>query len=486
VSAGIPLRVRKRALEQIFPPLDPHIADPVGWIRERCKRFIWSKQRQIAESVRDHRYTAVPACHGPGKTFIASGIATWWLDAHPPTESFLVTTAPSDPQVKALLWREIGRRKRESHSEGRITLDAKWYRGEKMVDEEIIGYGRKPQDYNADFFQGIHAKYVLIIIDEAGGVPKALWDALETLMTNEYARILAIGNPDDPTSYFEQVCRPGSGYNVIRIDAFSTPNFTGEPVPKDVSEQLVSQTWVDERRKKWGIGSPLYQSKVLALFPEISDDTLITPNMVRIAQAKKIEPTLTGQYGFDIARFGSDETVGYRNQNGYVRRVYNKHKQDTVLTTNAIHMFMLGHGVDYVPAVVDVVGVGGGVVDQLRARDLNVIPFDSGEKAFAPKRFANRRAEVYWKLRQLFEEHRFDIDPLDEELAAQLTSIKWFVTHGRIQIESKEQMKRRGLPSPDRADAFMMATSALDSFIEAQDRYVPVPSITGDLLAEVM
>jgi hypothetical protein len=208
--------------------------------------------------------------------------------------------------------------------------------------------------------------------------------------------------------------------------------------------------------------------------------------MVRIAQAKKIEPTLTGQYGFDIARFGSDETVGYRNQNGYVRRVYNKHKQDTVLTTNAIHMFMLGHGVDYVPAVVDVVGVGGGVVDQLRARDLNVIPFDSGEKAFAPKRFANRRAEVYWKLRQLFEEHRFDIDPLDEELAAQLTSIKWFVTHGRIQIESKEQMKRRGLPSPDRADAFMMATSALDSFIEAQDRYVPVPSITGDLLAEVM
>jgi hypothetical protein len=388
--------------------------------------------------------------------------------------------------VKTILWKEISRRRREGNLSGRITLEAKWYWGTALVDEEICGFGRKPQDYDEDAFQGIHEKYVLVIVDEAGGVPKNLFDALETLLTNEYSRFLAIGNPDDPLSYFERICRPGSGWNTIRISAWDTPNFTGEPVPKSIGEKLVSKLWVEERKKKWGKGSPLWQSKVEALFPEITTDTLISPAMIRRAQERSLAGVALGNYAFDIARFGADETVGYRNRAGVVRRVYAKHQQDTHTTANAIHMFLNKHGANYVPAVIDVVGLGGGVVDDLKARDLNIVSFNSSEAPFDKVRFRNRRAECYWQLREMFENDEIDIDPFDDVLAAQLGSIKWRVDRwGRIFIESKEDMKRRGLPSPDRADACMMAATGLGVLSSAPSQ-IPVATITGDLLRRVM
>jgi hypothetical protein len=479
-------QARKLALEKLYPPTDPYTNDPVGWMNRRCRRFLWSKQKQILESVRDNRFTAVPSCHGPGKSFTASGAGAWWLDSHPPGDAFLVTTAPTDSQVKTILWRELRRRHREAKMSGRITLEAQWYQGEKMVDEEIIGLGRKPQDYDPDAFQGIHAKYVLVIVDEATGVPKQLFDALETLMTNDYARMLAIGNPDDPTSYFETICRPGSGWNVIRIPAHQTPNFTGEPVPQDVAEVLVTPLWVKEREQKWGKTSPLYISKVLAEFPEISSDTLITPAMVRAAMAKMMTPTRLGQYGSDVARYGPDETVVYYNRGGHVRLVYRGHQQPTDQTRGHFARLLLQHGPEYVPMYIDVVGIGGGVVDEMHADGLNVYGIHVGLKADDPQRFANKRAEMYWRLREMFEAGELDIDPEDEDLHSQLSSLRWFITRkGQIAIESKEDMKRRGLPSPDRADAFMLAT------VPGAERTGPAitiigKTIAGDLMTRVM
>lgn len=474
----------KRAMARIAPPTDPYVNDPVGWVGAKTRGFLWSKQKEIMASVRDNRFTAVPSCHGPGKSYTASQVAAWWIDGHPKGEAFVVSTAPTDNQVKSILWREISRRHAEAKMPGYITKEAKWYASTELKESELVGFGRKPQDYDEGAFQGIHEKYVLVIVDEAGGVPKNLFDALETLMTNDYARMLAIGNPDDPTSYFESICRPGSGWNTIQIDAFSTPNFTGEYVPQGVSEKLVTPIWVAERAVKWGITSPLYQSKVLAMFPEISDDTLIQPSWVRRAMDRDLPGIGLGCFAYDIARFGTNETVGYRNRDGKVRRVLAKHKQDTVTTANQINLQMVSVGPDYVPAIIDIVGVGGGVYDQLRSRGLNVTPFDGQEQPFEKARYADRRAEVYWKLRNEFEANRIDIDGEDEILQAQLQSLKWYVDrHGKIHIESKDDMKRRRMPSPDRADAMMMSM-ALD--LSPSPKIIVAKTITGDLLKERM
>jgi hypothetical protein len=239
------------------------LGDPVGFVREVLGESLWSKQREIAEAVRDHRHVAVRSAHDTGKTFVASRLAAWWLSVHAPGEAFVVTTAPTFAQVRAILWREINRAHRKGRLPGRVNQTEWW------IDREIVAYGRKPADYDEASFQGIHARYVLVILDEACGVPEPLWTAAETIATTDGCRVLAIGNPDTPLSHFKRVCEPGSGWQVIHVDGLRSPNFTDEEVPAELGELLLSPTWVAERRAEWGEDSALWASKVRGEFPAV-------------------------------------------------------------------------------------------------------------------------------------------------------------------------------------------------------------------------
>src|SRR5256885_6323001 len=146
-------------VEALDPQPNEYVENPVGWINDKLGEFIWSKQRDILCSVRDNRHTAVQSCHSTGKSYISARAACWWLDSHKPGDAFVVTTAPTQPQVNAILWREIRTAHRKGGLDGRITLDSHWYMG----DNELVAYGRKPQDYvdpelAMQAFQGIHAR----------------------------------------------------------------------------------------------------------------------------------------------------------------------------------------------------------------------------------------------------------------------------------------------------------------------------------------
>jgi len=455
----LPPGTADKVVAKLFPAPDPYMYNPSLWLEEKLGEKLWSKQEEVKDSVVANRYTAVQSCHDSGKSYTASRLMSWWIDSHPDGDAFVVSTAPSQTQVEAILWREVGRAHRKGELKGRITYGQvpQWKLG-----NEIVGYGRKPQDLNSieeamAAFQGIHAKYVLIVIDEAGGVPKWLFDAVDTLATNEAARVLAIGNPDDPASHFERVCRPGSGWNVIQISAFDTPNFTDEQVHEDVSDLLLSRLWVEERKRRWGIASPLYISKVLAEFPEVSDDTLISPAMLKLACAVELPGLDSGQFGGDIARHGDDETVAYRNRGGVIRLERSAHKQD-LMKTAGMFAALVEPFKGKVPIVVDSDGLGVGVYDRLAEQNLPVIEWRGGARARDDKHFINRRAEVYWHLREEMAAGRIDLDPNDEDALAQLGSIKYDIdSSGRIKVEKKREMRERGLPSPDRADTIMMS-----------------------------
>jgi hypothetical protein len=471
------------AVEALDPTPDPWLEDPVGWTTQRRGAHVWSKQAEVMQSVVDYRFTAVRSAHGTGKSWTAGDLICWWIDVHPPGEAFVVSSAPTGAQVDAILWREITSAHARMELPGHIAHGGypKW-----MIGKEIVGYGRKPTDY-ADpnkamqSFQGIHAKYVLVVLDEACGIPKWLWDATDTLVTNDYSRVLAIGNPDDPASHFEVVSRPGSGWNSISISAFDLPWATGEEVPAYLHDVLTGEQWVHERKQRWGLGSPLYTSKVLGEFPEVADDTLISPAQIRIAHEREVAGIETGTYGGDVARHGPDETVVYRNRGGEFRRVYTASKQNTMRTAGAFAQIIRKDG-NAVPFTMDLIGIGAGVYDRLKEQGLNVVGFDAGGQAYDMTRFINRRAEAYWGLREMFELQEADLDPQDDELASQLQSIKWFLdSRGRIGIESKKDMKKRGLPSPDRADAVMMSAVNPIEFPDPDDIKTE-PGITDDLM----
>jgi hypothetical protein len=483
------LNRRKRTSIERLLAYEPN---PVAFVEDYLYGFLWSKQRAICESVRANRQTAVPSCHDVGKTFVAASIAAWWIAAHEPGEAFVVTMAPTGVQVDALLWREINR----IHKQGRlpgVTHTRTW----KLDDGELVAFGRSPADTDPTAAQGLHAKYVLVILDEACGIAKALWDAVSSLVANDFSRILAIGNPDDPSTEFEAVCRPGSGWNVIPISAFESPNFTDEDVPDFLRPLLVGHTWVEERRRKWGEDSPLWRSKVLGQFPSEASDGLIPLADITAAIARTIEPGEDDEreLGVDVARYGEDSSVIYARHGARARRWDKFGKRSTMFTVGRIIEALRDTGATVVR--VDDTGVGGGVTDRLeelqRGQDdspgglaarkllagVTIIPVNVGEKPTAKladaikapekrfsetERYVRLKDQLNWAMRERFVAGDIDLATVEEDrdqsddIQAQAADVKYELTStGQIQIESKDDVKKRGRPSPDDWDALVLA-----------------------------
>lgn len=505
--------------DRLDPPPDPYAGKPVDWTREKMDEWVTRDQVRIMESVVAHRYTAVPSCHDVGKSYTASRLTAWWLDSHPKGEAFVVTTAPTAAQVGAILWREIGRAHRKADLFGYVTGANEWKIGHKGGTPELVAYGRKPADYDATGFQGIHARYVLVVIDEACGIPRLLYDAVDSLATNEHARVLAIGNPDDPSSYFHTICKPGSGWNVVPIDALRSPRFTREEVerhpelkaymiregiaptdeviPEELKDLLVSPTWVAERIKRWGITSPIFQSKVRGRFPNVTTDTLINPHWLTLAGARELIPVPTAaKFGADVARYGSDHSVLILRQGGHCRVVEDIPYGPITEFAGAI----VRHGLEHMelpatfPVVcIDDVGVGGGVTDILKEQGFPVVPIIGGAAASqlmanGKPRFVNKRSELWWNMREAFAgpsgtgvDGWLDIDPEDDDLMAQLSNVKYKLnTHGQIAVETKDEMKARGVSSPDRGDA--LAYALAPDLPEGQVQRHTERMITSDIL----
>jgi hypothetical protein len=456
------------AIDKLWnPPPNPYEHDPVGYITHEMHEELWSMQRDILKSVDQNRYTTVRSCHGPGKSFTASRLCVWWIATRP--DPFVVTSAPTSHQVRTILWREIRRAKKKAPADDVPGTISQGQVPEWKVNGEVIGFGRKPADYldeneAAAAFQGIHAQNLLVVLDEGSGIPEWLANACENLITNENSRLLVIGNPDNPISWFKKTFAPGSGFNQFKIAAEDTPNFTGEKVSDALREQLVSQTWVEERKKRWGVNSPLYKAKVLAEFPETADDVVFTPQHIEIAKINDRSAlalktrTEDERAGFDVARLGPDESVVYTNRSGYVRLQHRWSKMDTMKSVGEFRRIWKER-VDLAPVTnVDVVGIGAGPYDRLKELGYQVVPFNGGEKAFNAAKFKNRRSEAYWEAREAIELGLVDIDPEDEDLQAELMEHKYKHTStGQIQLEPKEDVAARLGRSPDRADAFVMS-----------------------------
>lgn len=446
------------AADRLGMPADRWLADPAGWIPDRLGEFVWSKQREILESLRDNRRTAVKSCHDAGKSWTAARAAAWWLETHEPGEAFVVSTAPTFPQVRAILWREINRAHRKGKLRGTINQTEWW------IDGEMVGFGRKPSDTDPGAFQGIHAAAVLVIIDEACGVPKTLFDAADTLVANEASRILAIGNPDDPSSEFANVCRGGSGWNVIRIRAADTPNLSGEAVPDALRPLLLSPLWVAEKAASWGVGSPLYIAKVDGEFPENAEDTVIPLSFLRAAQREEGAPAADEspvELGVDVGG-GGDFTVITERRGNKPGRKWTDHGADSEAVVDKVMFAIAETGATRVK--VDTIGIGWGVAGSLERRKREgkhaaaIVRINVGEASTDPRRWPKLRDEIWWTARELIQSRGWDLRGLDEDTIAQLCAPKYSIdSAGRVKVEPKDETRERIGRSPDDADSFLLA-----------------------------
>ena len=389
---------------------------------------------------------------------LAARVVAWWLENHPVGEAFVVTSAPTGEQVRAILWREINR----AHVKGKLsgrTNQTEWWMPTGDGGEEIVAYGRKPDEFNPGAFQGIHARYVLVIFDEACSMPDSLWAAGDTLIGNEHSRFLAIGNPDDPQNQFAKNCAPGSGWNTIGIGYEDTPNFTGESVPEGLHDLLIGPTWVAEKRRSWGESNPMFIAKCRGLFPEVTSGGLIAPSLIKAAQQRRLSLGEPITLGVDVGA-GGDRNVICARWGSVARIVLADQQPDTMKTLGAVLAVKSETGATVVN--IDKNGVGKGAYDraqELGERDIEGV--NVGESARDNETFENLRAELCWGLRERFQGGDIDLDPEDDDLAAELVGLKFDrSSRGRIKMESKQDLRRQGKPSPDRADALMLAFAA--------------------------
>lgn len=459
--------------------------EPIEFITQALGETLWSKQREIVRSVVENQRTAVAACHAPGKSWLSARIVSWWVASHAPGTSLAITIAPTHRQVRNILWPHI----RRCHFVGGLpgeVLTSMW-----KVGGDVAAYGFSPSPYDEAATQGIHSPNLLIVVDEAGGIGEVVGQALEALMTGGNTRLLLLGNPptDEEDSWFERAFNSPL-YHPITIGAYDTPNFTGEPVgicktcPPQVpehliTEHLVDKQWVDDVITEFGEDSPFVEARVFARFPRSSANKVIPYSWVE-ASAENEQAIDRGEIrlGIDIAADGGDEYVIARADGGHVEIV---HRSSGSTNQNAVDVASIAlaaiHEAERIheererpPAVrvkIDTIGVGWGVVSLLQTwgaegkHRSTIVPVNVSERAKDPQKFRNIRAELWWNGRLMLQpkpegqDVRLDVD---RKVVTQLAGPTFKAdSAGRIQIEGKQEMKRRGVSSPDRAEAVLLA-----------------------------
>jgi hypothetical protein len=399
---------------------------------------------------------AVKSCHSSGKTFTAAEAVLWWTYA---MGGICITTAPTWTQVDKLLWGEL----RRAHATARYPLGGALLQTELRVSPTCYALGLSTDQ--GVRFQGFHGD-VLIVLDEAPGVRPDIWEAIQGIRAGGDVRVLALGNPVISSGPFYDAFTTGrAAWQTFTIDAFSTPNLLGLDVAdiaamdagqlaENQRPYLVTRQWVRERLDEDGEESPIWQARVRAQFPTESDDALI--GLALLEAARYLEPVGTsGDYvaGIDVSGPGEDETVAYIRRGGDLLSMTAWKDADP---RGAVLAALAPYKDTGIHVNVDTIGIGYNFARHIQDAGYTVHDINVGEAPRDKDKFANAKAEHYWGLRQRFQQGNV-AGLTDEKTISQLTGIRYQHTpRGQVQIESKDQARKRGVKSPDRAEALML------------------------------
>lgn len=445
--------------------------DPVAFARE-C--ISWPKaaglaayQADVLASVAEHRRIAVRSLHGVGKTTTAALLVLWFAVTRDAAgvDWKAVTTAGAWRQLEKYLWPEIrlwGRRLRFD------LLDRKPFdeRSELLLLSLNLRHGSAFAVASSDaaLIEGAHAESILYVFDESKAIDSAVWDAAEgAFSTPGEVYALAQSTPGEPAGRFYDIHSRKAG-----LEDWRARHVTLEEA---IAAGRVSEQWAEQRAKQWGDRSAVYLNRVLGEFASSDEESVIPLGWIELANDRWRALSDAGSdwgpvtaLGVDVARSGADRTVLAPLHGLAVGELRTYTLADTMETTGYVAAFLRAN--TGCTAIVDVVGVGGGVVDRLREQGFrSTVAFNaSGASDRKDKSgelgFLNLRAAAWWSLRE-----RLDPAygatlalPPDDELVGDLTAPRYKVTSaGKIQIESKDEIRKRIGRSTDHGDAVVQA-----------------------------
>lgn len=422
----------------------------------------WQKA-VFADVVTDNR-VSVKSGQGVGKTAATAIIVLWFLTCFPYPR--IVATAPTKQQLNDVLWSEVAKWQEKSPVLKRILKWTKTYIYMKGYEKRWFAVARtatKPEN-----MQGFHEDNMLFIVDEASGVADAIMEAILGTLSGENNKLLMLGNPTKTSGvFYDSHTKDRSLYKCHTVNS--------ETVSR------VNKTNIEGLKRKYGENSNVVRVRVYGEFPLQEDDVFIPLSLIEksiMTDYDEDEPIYQIDIGCDVARFGDDKTViGYRV--GRKAEIYKKfHGQDTMKTAKIVAQLgtelMAKHkDIKCIPIKVDDGGVGGGVVDKLRELKKDY-PKRYSWMMIVPVHFGMPIKHKYYNdtttyMMSVVRELISDVDeegnpkevelilPNDSDLVGQLSCRKYdFKGNGKQYVESKKDMKERGLSSPDEADCILL------------------------------
>ena len=423
-------------------------------------------QRDVLDDLSQHNRVTVRSGQGVGKTGVEAIAALWFLTCFPFAR--VVATAPTKQQLNDVLWSEIAKWQSKSPLLMEILNWTKTYVHVKGYEKRWFAVARTAT--KAENMQGFHEDNMLFIVDEASGVADPIMEAIQGTLSGDNNKLLMCGNPTKTSGvFFDSHTRDRCAYCVHRVSA--------EDSPRTNKENIAAL------KRKYGADSNFVRVRVSGEFPLQEDDVFLPLHLIEesIQIGLDFIPSRAPELihiGCDVARFGSDRTVIGHKVDAKVELPHNVQGHDTMKTADKI--IEIGEGLvrrykwtGKIPVKVDDGGVGGGVVDRLRQLKrsdparffwLEVFPVKFGTR-IKNKFYHDSTSYMMGVVKKLLapiddEGNKKPIElilPKDDNLAAQLSSRKYSLTDAaKIRVESKEAMKKRGLPSPDEADCLLL------------------------------
>lgn len=426
-------------------------------------------QIEIADKLVEHRRECARGPHGLGKTCLIALAVHWFALTRDIDNDWKIPITASAwrqltkyawPEIKKwsrrLKWEIIGRDPYNERTE-LLTLSLKLDSGEAFAMASD----------NSALIEGAHADFMLYIFDESKEIPIETWDSAEGAFSTGDCMWLAVSTPGEPVGRFYDIQARKPGY-----EDWHTTHITKE---RAIEAGRMLADWAAARKRQWTEESAVYQNRVEGNFAASEEDSTIPLKWVELANkryldwvdAGKVYPTFTC-VGADIARSGEDHTSLALRFDWLISEIRKSSKEDLMATVGRI-VAVLRHWGGY--AIVDVIGIGAGVVDRLKElpedskKKYEVKSFNASERtdqldSFNEFGFVNVRSAAWWNAREMLDpESGNNIAlPPDDELLGDLTAPRYkVVSGGKYQIESKDDIKKRIGRSTDDGDAVVMA-----------------------------
>lgn len=428
-----------------------YFSDPVAYVREVIMAEPDEWQIDVMNAVVCNQRVAVASGHGIGKSACIAWLIHWFISTRPDPQ--IVVTANTKNQLDSKTWRELAKWNKQARNASWFEYSAtKFFL--KDSPETWFAAAIPWTEHNSESFAGTHEEHVLVLFDEASNIAQTIWDVVEGAMTTAGAKWVAFGNPTRNTGAFRECFGKFRHRWVTRqIDSRSA---------KMVDTKQVQQ-WVDD----YGEDSDFVRVRVRGEFPRAGSNQFISGEDVErcVAYVDENYEHFPRVMAVDVARFGDDSSVICIKQG---RKVYPLLKFKG-LDTMELSSRVIEEIKEWKPAavVIDGVGVGAGVVDRVSQLGYShlITELNGGSRPIDPVTYFNKRAETWGLMRDAL---RAGMEiPDDRELRDDLIGPEYgFTAKQQIQLEKKEDMKRRGLSSPDCGDALAMCFSVSPSVPE--------------------